>query len=244
MKVVSAKLRTVLAVAAMLLLMAGFFFGAGWVRNTASVLSGRVTARRPVVILDAGHGGEDGGAIGQNGVIEKDINLAIALQLRDLLTVSGFQVVMVREDDRLICEEDLTGVRNRKRSDLENRLEIFSEYPDGVVLSIHQNRFEVSRYAGAQMFYGKNHPQSQQLARSMQQQFQQLLQPDNQREIKQSGREIWLLWEAENPIVMAECGFLSNPEECEKLTGADYQRQVAFTLLAGLWQGMAEAGML
>ena len=244
MKVVSAKLRTVLAVAAVLLLMAGFFFGAGWVRNTASVLSGRVTARRPVVILDAGHGGEDGGAIGQNGVIEKDINLAIALQLRDLLTVSGFQVVMVREDDRLICEEDLTGVRNRKRSDLENRLEIFSEYSDGVVLSIHQNRFEVSKYAGAQMFYGKNHPQSQQLARSMQQQFQQLLQPDNQREIKQSGREIWLLWEAENTIVMAECGFLSNPEECEKLTGADYQRQVAFTLLAGLWQGMAEAGML
>ena len=112
------------------------------------------------------------------------------------------------------------------------------------MLSIHQNRFEVSKYAGAQMFYGKNHPQSQQLARSMQQQFQQLLQPDNQREIKQSGREIWLLWEAENPIVMAECGFLSNPEECEKLTGADYQRQVAFTLLAGLWQGMAEAGML
>ena len=113
------------------------------------------------------------------------------------------------------------------------------EHPEAVVLSIHQNLFEQEKYSGAQMFYGKNNPWSKDLAQCIQESFASMLQPENTRQIKKGEKDLFLLWQAENPIVLVECGFLSNPEECESLTQEEYQSQVAFTILAGLTNWLA-----
>lgn len=227
------KIRSLAAVSAILLAVALFFFAAGRLRETMAVLS--PAAGRPVIVIDPGHGGMDGGAIGDSGVVEKDINLAIALQLRDLLRLSGYEVIMTRESDISIHDDGVTGVREQKRSDIRNRLEIMEKRPDATVVMIHQNQFSQSKYAGAQMFYGPKRPESRVLAERMQAAFRQL-QPDNKREIKPGTKDVYLLWECENPIVLAECGFISNPEECRKLQTPAYQRQAAFALLMGLLQ--------
>ncbi|MBR6790282.1 MAG: N-acetylmuramoyl-L-alanine amidase [Oscillospiraceae bacterium] len=227
------KIRSLAAVSAILLAVALFFFAAGRLRETMAVSS--PAAARPVIVIDPGHGGMDGGAIGDGGVVEKDINLAIALQLRDLLRLSGYEVIMTRESDVSIHDEGVTGVREQKRSDIRNRLEIMEKRPDAVVVMIHQNQFSQSKYAGAQMFYGPKVPESRALAERMQAAFRQL-QPDNKREIKPGTKDVYLLWECENPIVLAECGFISNPEECRLLQTPAYQRKAAFALLMGLLQ--------
>lgn len=222
-----------------------FFFAAGQLRGgTGDGGFFRRTgagdfAQTQTVILDPGHGGADGGAVGVNGTAEKELNLAIALKLRDMLTLQGFTVYMTRETDEMTCDPGLTGIAARKRSDMHNRLALMEEHPEAIVLSIHQNQFEQSRYHGAQMFYGRGNPLSAQLAQSIQDAFVSLLQPENERQIKQGEENLYLLWQAENPIVLIECGFLSNPEECEKLCSDEYQSQVAFTILAGLMDGLS-----
>lgn len=225
------RLKSLAAVSAILLAVALFFFAAGRVRNSVMVSS--VQPEKPVIVLDPGHGGMDGGAIGSGGVVEKDLNLAIALQLRDLLVLTGHEVIMTRDSDISIHDEGIVGVREQKKSDIRNRLAIMEEHSGATVLMIHQNQFTQSKYSGAQMFYGKNASESEQLAKRLQQAFRQL-QPDNTREIKPATRDVYLLWECDNPVVMVECGFISNPEECAKLCDAGYQRQVAFTILMGL----------
>ena len=117
----------------------------------------------PVILLDAGHGGEDGGA-GENGVQEKDVNLAVALQLREFLEMSGFRVVMTRETDVSIHDDSASTIREKKVSDLHNRLKLIEQYPGCTFISIHQNQFEQSQYHGAQMFYSKNDERSKLLA--------------------------------------------------------------------------------
>ena len=117
---------------------------------------------------------------------------------------------------------------------MHNRLKLMNDHPEAVVLSIHQNLFEKEQYWGAQMFYGKNHPYSRTLAQSLQDAFVNELQPENRREIKKGEKDLYLLWQSENPIVLVECGFLSNPEECALLQSEEYQKKVAFTILTGL----------
>ena len=131
-----------------------------------------------MVILDPGHGGIDGGAEANN-LIEKDINLAIALNLRDFLSVQGFRVIMTREDDRSIHDQGITQISRQKRSDMYNRLAIIEDHPEAIFVSIHQNKFEQAAVCGAQVFYSQNHPDSQQLAQQIQTSFASLLQPDN-----------------------------------------------------------------
>ena len=184
---------------------------------------------QPVVILDPGHGGIDGGAEANN-LIEKDINLAIALNLRDFLSVQGFRVIMTREDDRSIHDQGITQISRQKRSDMYNRLEIIEDHPEAIFVSIHQNKFEQASVCGAQVFYSQNHPDSQQLAQQIQISFASLLQPDNTREIKPAENNLFLLYEATVPAVMVECGFLSNAQEAANLSDPDYQRKVAFVV--------------
>lgn len=188
---------------------------------------------RPVVILDPGHGGIDGGAQA-NGIVEKDINLAIAQNLRDLLSVQGFHVIMTREDDRSIHDEGITQIARQKRSDLHNRLAITENHPEAILISIHQNQFPQPSCQGAQIFYSQNRPESQKLAQSIQESFQRNLQPENDRQIKPAQNNLFLLYEAKIPAVMAECGFLSNPQEAQKLSQTEYQEQAAFVILEGL----------
>lgn len=205
-----------------------------------AVQTGTNTENGQVIILDAGHGGMDGGCSSANGDVEKNINLAILLDLRELLEMSGYTVVVTRDTDISIHDQGVEGIANQKSSDMDNRLEIFNSSEDAVCISIHQNQFTDPRYSGAQMFYSDTHSESGVLAQRIQDQFVSFLQPDNTREIKLCGKELFLCYYSENPTVMVECGFLSNPEEAAKLVTEDYQQQVAFTVYAALVQYFAD----
>lgn len=185
------------------------------------------------IVLDPGHGGEDGGATSKVGALEKDINLSIALKLRQMLTVSGFPVIMTREEDISIHDKGADTIREQKVSDLHNRIHIINSDPNHILLSIHQNNFPKGQYSGAQMFYSVNDPQSKEIAGYIKKAFVGLLQPDNTREIKPAGKNIYLLSNAKVPAVIVECGFLSNETEAQKLSKDEYQSQVAFTIYCG-----------
>lgn len=190
---------------------------------------------KPVIVLDAGHGGLDSGAVGATGVLEKDVNLSIVLALRDMFEMSGFEVVLTRDEDISIYDPGVEGIRNQKLNDMDNRLEIIQKYPDSIFLCIHQNNFTDPKYFGGQMFYNNNNPQNRTLAQIMQNKFAQL-QPGNGREIKLTGEELFLLKSNKNPSLMIECGFLSNPEEEQKLSTWEYQQKVAFTIYGGVME--------
>lgn len=186
----------------------------------------------PVVIIDAGHGGEDSGAV-DNGLLEKDINLDIALKLRDFLTVSGYTVVMTRDTDVSIYDSSASTVREKKVSDLQNRVSIVNSNKNNILISIHQNKFEQSQYYGAQMFYSPNNPESETLAESIRQSVTGLLQNENKRELKQAEESIYILNKATVPAVIVECGFLSNPDEAQKLSTEEYRSKMAFAIFCG-----------
>lgn len=188
---------------------------------------------KKVIVLDAGHGGIDGGCVSVNGVAEKGINLAIVQTLRDSFEILGFEVVCTREDDRSIHDSGVEGIAKQKLSDMNNRLDIINRYDDALVLSVHQNQFVDSRYSGAQMFYAKESEEGRRLAECMKKQFVSLLQPSNERETKPVGKEMYLIHNAKSPALMVECGFVSNPEEAKLLESEEYQKKVAFTILTG-----------
>ena len=187
----------------------------------------------PTIIVDAGHGGFDGGATGAGGIVEKEINLQIAQQLCDLLRSCGFDVVMTRTEDISLEDEGLSSVRQRKNSDIHNRLALAKQSGNAILLSIHQNKYTVSKYWGAQVFFGPENAESEKLARAVQEKFR-ILQPDNTRQYKACGDSVYLIYHAPIPALLVECGFLSNPEEAYLLTTPDYQKKVAFTIFSGL----------
>lgn len=200
----------------------------------------QMTPSLPIIVIDAGHGGEDGGSETDSGVLEKDINLAIAQDLQQMLEISGFRVVMTRESDVSIHDSSANTLREKKVSDLHNRLKIMESYADCIVISIHQNHFSQSQYQGAQMFYSTNNEQSKALAESLRTSVTGLLQPDNNRECKPSTSDIYLLHHTQQTAVLVECGFLSNPEEAALLTDDAYQHQMAFAIYCGVldyWRG-------
>ncbi len=205
-------------------------------KNNSAAIPAAITSFKedlPVIILDAGHGGFDGGCTSAEGVPEKGINLNILLRLRDILTVSGYNVQVTRDTDRSIHDDGIEGIAKQKSSDMDNRLALFNSSSNAVCISIHQNQFTDPIYHGAQMFYSSSNKRSEALAQSLQSQFRKL-QPDNSREIKLCGKELFLCYFSENPTVMVECGFLSNPEEAALLNTEDYQEKVALTIFSGI----------
>lgn len=193
-----------------------------------------------VIVLDAGHGGMDGGGTSVNGALEKDINLNILKKVRDMCETFGYNVVVTRDTDKSIHDDGVTGIRNQKESDMENRLAIFNKYENSICLSIHQNLFTQPQYSGAQMFYATSNPINQKLAQTFQNEFVIQLQPENNREIKEVGKELYLCYFTENPSIMIECGFLSNPQEAALLETDEYQSKVAFTIFSGLNKFLSE----
>ncbi len=187
------------------------------------------------VIIDAGHGGEDSGAV-VNGLIEKDINLPIALKLRDMLVASGYRVVMTRDSDISIYDSTASTVREKKVSDMKNREKIINSSEKNILISIHQNKFEQSKYSGAQIFYSGNNENSVLLAEEIRKSVTSLLQPYNRRELKKDSGSIYILKKAKVPAVIVECGFLSNPEEGAKLADEKYQSEMAFAIYCGFLQ--------
>ncbi len=187
-----------------------------------------------VIVLDAGHGGMDGGGTSVNGALEKDINLSIVFKVRDMCESFGYKVVLTRDTDKSIHDDGVNGIRKQKLSDMDNRLAIFNKYDNSINLSIHQNLYTQPQYNGAQMFFAKSNPANEKLARIMKDEFVAKIQPDNKRETKEVGKELYLCYFTKNPSLMIECGFLSNPEEAAKLETEEYQSQVAFTIFSGI----------
>lgn len=195
--------------------------------------SSNVKSDEPVIVIDAGHGGVDGGAVASDGTNEKDINLDIALKLNELMKLNGFSTVMTRTEDISIHDDDATTIRQKKVSDLKKRLSILDDGDALCMISIHQNIYSSSKYSGTQVFYGKNNTLSETLADSIQNQVVTLMQPDNKRAIKQTTKDIYLLYNAQKPCVMVECGFLSNQEELSNLKDDEYQTKMAFAVFVG-----------
>lgn len=189
-----------------------------------------------IVIIDAGHGGLDGGTQSADGTLEKEINLKIALKLNDFLKSMGIKTILTRDTDISICDDDAVTIREKKISDIHNRLNIVESTENAILVSVHQNYFTQSKYYGAQVFYSKNNSDSKIIADIIQRNIANYLQKDNSREIKQSGSEIYLLHNATAPAVMVECGFLSNPDEAEKLKDETYQQKIAFLISISIFE--------
>lgn len=234
--IVSSKFKSHLFLTLSLILIFSFLLSGYTFILKKSALDASVNAKEiPTIIIDAGHGGIDGGTQTSDGTLEKDINLSIALMLKDILTNLGFnEIIMTRETDKSIHDEGVQGIRNQKISDIKNRLNIIESNDNAVFISIHQNYFSQEKYSGAQIFYSKNNPDSEKLAQTIRLSLINNLQKDNTREIKQSGKEIFLLNKSTAPAVMVECGFLSNAAEAKLLKTEEYQRNIAFFIAMGI----------
>ena len=199
-----------------------------------TVSASATAASNPIIVIDAGHGGEDGGTQSASGILEKDINLSISKKLNNILKDDGFNTVMIREDDRLIYDENLSTMRSKKSSDIHNRFSIMKKYPDCVFISIHQNYFTESKYSGAQVFYRPDHGESRSLAQNIQESIVNLIQKENTRQIKSCTSSVYLIYNAPVTAVMVECGFLSNAQEAERLSDENYQNDIALAISNGL----------
>ncbi len=213
--------------------------------TTALLLSGMLTPAAPTaaegsnqrkltcVVIDAGHGGEDGGAVSADGLYEKDVNLAVAFALRDLLEMNGVSVVMTRDEDILLYDRNVNYQGRKKVLDLAARKTVADNSGDCLFISIHMNAFPQTQYSGTQVWYGTKDPLSQTVAADIQKNAL-LLQPDNHRKIKATGSNIYLLDNVSAPCVLVECGFLSNPAEAARLSDPDYQKALAFMIFSGI----------
>ncbi len=200
------------------------------------VFSDKENGADTVIVIDAGHGGVDPGKVGENGTLEKDVNLSIARKLRTRLEQNGFRVVMTRENDDGLYSENAP---NKKREDMEARVRIISEANPAFVVSIHQNSFPDVSCKGAQLFYYKDSEDSKKLAEVLQKKLAEVLQDGNTRQAK-ANSDYYLLRKTACPAVIAECGFLSNAAEEALLAGDEYQEKVAEALCLGILQYRSE----
>lgn len=180
----------------------------------------------PLVIIDPGHGGEDGGAIGTNGCFEKDINLSMAKKLSSVLSGMGIKNILTRNTDTLLYDRNSNFEGRKKYLDMQERLRIINSHKNVIFISIHQNAFPQEKYSGFQTYFSPNSKDSAILAKQIEEGVKALTQPKNNRNAKSSDGKIYLLDEAVCPAVLLECGFLSNSEECEALCSEEYQNKL------------------
>ncbi|MBE9917322.1 N-acetylmuramoyl-L-alanine amidase CwlD [Paenibacillus donghaensis] len=185
-----------------------------------------------VIALDAGHGGPDGGAVSKQGVVEKDVNLAITLYLRDYLQQAGAFVYMTREGDYDLAEAETKGYSKRKTEDLKRRAKMIEDTKADLFLSIHLNSFPSSRWSGAQTFYYPGHPDNQTLAVLIQDEIKRNL--ENTDRVAKTTNTVYLLQALKMPASLVEVGFLSNPQESQLLRDENYQRKVAAAVYKGV----------
>lgn len=185
------------------------------------------------IALDAGHGGPDGGASSKEGVIEKDINLAITLQLRDYLQQAGALVVMTRETDTDLADPGTKGYSKRKTEDLHNRADMINEKKADMFLSVHLNSIPSPKWKGAQTFYYTNNPNNSNLATLIQLELKRNLE-NTDRIAKPADKTVYLLKTLKIPSALIEVGFLSNPDEARLLADEKYQKMVS----AAIYQGV------
>ncbi|MDD6665247.1 MAG: N-acetylmuramoyl-L-alanine amidase [Eubacterium coprostanoligenes] len=185
---------------------------------------------KKTVIIDPGHGGIDVGTVGIDGSLEKNINLSISLDLYDFLMVSGINTVLTRDGDY----EMYRAGEQRTKSDLYNRMDYINSVPNSILISIHQNHFENEAEWGTQVWYSPNDEISPTLADKILQSVKKNIQPENKRENKVSDNSYYILYKAQKPSVMVECGFVSNENENKRLQDKEYQRDMAYSILVGI----------
>ena len=201
--------------------------------KTVETVSTPVSSK--VVIVDAGHGTPDEGAESSNGTTEAQINLKIALKLQTLLEQSGCTVILTRSDENEIYDAGSDTIREKKVSDLNNRVKIGNESSADIFVSIHLNKISQQQYSGWQTFYKKNNEDSKNLAIAIQNNLNDAMQKENKRQPAQLNT-IYLMKYVEIPITTVECGFLSNPEEEQLLQTDEYQDKLAW----GIYNGIAD----
>lgn len=184
------------------------------------------------VVIDPGHGGMDGGKIGTGGEVEKEINLQISGKLKTLLEQNGITVIMTRENDEGLYDEDEP---NKKQQDMKRRCELINSTKPEMVISVHQNSYTEASVRGPQVFYYENSAEAKEIAAVLQTSLNELLEIQRPREIK-ANDSYYILRKTERPTVIVECGFLSNPEEAALLSTAAYQQRVAEAICAGVLQ--------
>lgn len=197
-------------------------------RNLSEIVtSENVEEDKIVIVLDAGHGGKDPGKVGINDVLEKDINLQIAVKVKGLLERHGFSVVMTREGD-----ESLTGSNSTKRDDMKARVDVINNTKPDIAVSIHQNSYSDSQVSGAQVFYFSGSDEGKLYAETIQNELLRF-DEENHRQAK-ANDNYYLLTNTKVPAVIVECGFLSNYEEAEKLAKEEYQEEISNVIVHGI----------
>ncbi len=206
----------------------------GGSRMLSAVSSGNVAMQkeRPIVVIDAGHGGADPGKVSVDGSLEKDINLQVALKLQNFLEMQDVDVVLTRETDAGLYDENAS---NKKVQDMKNRVAVIEERQPELTVSIHQNSYHEEYVHGAQTFYYAGSEKSKELAERIQRVMAQELDKDNARQAK-ANDSYYLLKKTSTPIVIVECGFLSNYEEAQKLSSELYQEKVAWAIHMAIMQ--------
>lgn len=202
-------------------------------RETAYYVNGQsveAVQKKPCVVIDAGHGGIDPGKVGINGALEKDVNLEIALMVKQFLEANDVCVVMTRETDEGLYEENAS---NKKVQDMKRRIALIEETNPVVTVSIHQNSYPEEYVHGAQVFFYTGSREGQKMAEAIQEQLLEKVEPENHRQVK-ANDSYYLLKKTGTPIVIVECGFLSNQEEAAKLCTPEYQERIAWAVHMGI----------
>lgn len=184
------------------------------------------------IVIDAGHGGDDPGKVGTNGALEKDINLAIAIKLKDILESEDIEVVLTRETDAGLNDAD---VNNKKVQDMRRRCEIIEKEKPVFTISIHQNSYSEEYVSGAQCFYYGQSEEGKELAETIQESLRERIDAENDR-VAKANESYYLLKRTPTPTVIVECGFLSNSNEAELLITDKYQEKVAWAIHMGVLQ--------
>lgn len=199
-------------------------------KGSVYVTGRQVTEQKECIVVDVGHGGFDSGKIGIHGELEKNVNLQIALKLKKILEDDGMSVIMTREDDQGLYDENAS---NKKVQDLQRRCDLINDKKPTLTVSIHQNSYTSPEIKGAQVFYYTTSVESKKLAEIMQASLIDNVDPDNHREAK-SNDSYYILKKTSSPIIIVECGFLSNPEEAEKLSDESYQQKISEAIRIGI----------
>ncbi len=220
-----------------------YFFGTFYLTTYSNQASAEITTPKyTTVIIDAGHGGEDGGASSPSGLVEKNVNLSIAKMLCEMLLTSGVNVIMTRNDDRLLYDRNTDYQGRKKKLDHAARLNIMAKNENAVFVSIHMNSYTDPKYSGLQVWYSQNSTDSICLAENIQKNNKAFLQPDNNRKTKGATSAIFLLDRAPCPAVLVECGFLSNTIEAEKFETEEYQKSISFILFISILDFLQKQG--
>ena len=200
---------------------------------TADVLE--MSNAKCVLIIDPGHGGEDGGAVAEDGTQEADLNLAIALRLRDLTALSGLDAVMTRSDARIDYPPEADTIAARKTADQRQRVKLIRAVPNGVLISIHQNFYPSEEPHGAQVLYAET-DSSEVFGTRLHTMLVQSLDQENRRVAAPISKDIYLMRNVQCPAVLVECGFLSNPQELRRLQDPGYETKLSLIMLSSYLQ--------